>query len=302
MPYLAYSKGQWVPAPEVGIGLNDIGFLLGATVVERLRTFAGAPFRVADHLTRLENSLRIVGWNADAIVPEVQAAVEQFVPRNQGAIDDDDDWGIAALVTPGTTFDGSSPHIYVHGAPLAFNAWADQFDAGAKVEIVDVRQTPNNCWPAELKCRSRMHYYLADRQAAARVPGARALLLDQRGFVAEASTANVAAFFSDRGLVLPQAGNVLPGISQAVLSELAAELEIPLTEADMTPEEFCEADEGLLISTSICTVPIVAVDGRPLGGGQPGPIYRRLLAAWSDRVGLDIAGQAQRFRDRKLER
>ena len=66
----------------------------------------------------------------------------------------------------------------------------------------------------------------------------------------------------------------------------------------MTVDEFHAADEALLTSTSICVLPIVECDGQPIGSGQPGPIYRRLLAAWSDLVGVNIAEQARRFADR----
>ena len=63
----------------------------------------------------------------------------------------------------------------------------------------------------------------------------------------------------------------------------------------LTVEELRTADEALLASTSICVLPIVECDGQPISGGHPGPIYRRLLAAWGELVGIDIAQQAQRF-------
>jgi branched-subunit amino acid aminotransferase/4-amino-4-deoxychorismate lyase len=198
-------------------------------------------------------------------------------------------------VTPGDSQAATLPRIGVHGGPLPFAGWADRFETGVDVVITGVRQTPANCWPPELKCRSRMHYYLADRAAAQRQPGARAVLLDQRGFISEASTANVVAYFADRGLVTPRIDGVLPGISQQVLFELADEAAIVRSEADLTPTEFAAADELFITSTSICLQPIVRVDGKAIVDGLPGPIYRRLLAAWSKKVGVDIASQAHQF-------
>ena len=90
-----------------------------------------------------------------------------------------------------------------------------------------VRQVPGDCWPSELKCRSRMHYYLADREAAAIEPGPRALLLDHEGFVAEASTANALAYRAGEGLLSPPLGKVLRGISMGVVVELTERLGIP---------------------------------------------------------------------------
>lgn len=294
----AYFCGAWMPLQDAQIPLSDVGFGLGVTVVERLRTFAGRPFRVEEHLQRLQRSLEIVGWDAAAIVGEVRDAVAAFPDVNAELMAPGDDWYIAIFVTPGDSPAAAQPRIGVHGGPLPFAGWADKFETGVDVVITDVRQTPANCWPPELKCRSRMHYYLADQEAARRQPGARAVLLDQQGFIGEASTANVVAYYANRGLVTPRIDGVLPGISQQFLFELADAAGIAHTEADLTPAEFAAADELFITSTSICLQPIVTVDGKAIGAGHPGPIYRRLLAAWSKKVGVDIPAQARQFASR----
>lgn len=294
----AYRNGQWVDADALSIGVEDLGFVLGATVVERLRTFAGKPFRTAAHLARLRRSLEIVGWPADVICGEVEAAIAELVRRNLPWLEAGDDWSIAALVTPGATADARRPTLIVYARPLPFGNWADQFTRGVSAVLSSVRQTPENCWPPELKCRSRMHYYLADRDATARKPGSRAILLDQRGYVGEASTANVVAFTQHAGFIAPRLTQVLPGISQQVVFELAEKLGLPNREIDMTAEQLAAADEVMLTSTSICALPVVELDGRPIGGGQPGPVFSRLLAAWSELVGVDIAAQARQMAQR----
>jgi branched-chain amino acid aminotransferase len=291
----AYYCGQWMELAAAQIPLSDVGFGLGVTVVERLRTFAGRAFRVEGHLQRLTRSLEIVGWDAPAIANEVGEAVAAFPDVNAELMAPGDDWYIAVFVTPGDSPSAAQPRVGVHGGPLPFRGWADKFETGVDVVITDVRQVPANCWPPELKCRSRMHYYLADQEAARRQPGARAVLLDQQGFVGEASTANVVAYYADRGLVTPRIEGVLPGISQQVLFELADEAGIVRSEADLTPAEFAAADELFITSTSICIQPIVRVDARSVGNGKPGPVYRLLLDAWSKKVGVDIALQARQF-------
>ena len=294
----AYWNGSWVSAAEVAISLDDIGFLLGVTVVERLRTFGGNLFRTDKHLQRLHHSLDIMDWASGRLTREVGGALEEFMRRNQPLFADGDDWSVVAFVTPGADAAAIEPTVCVHGYPLLFENWAHQFDAGLDAVIVDVRQVPENCWPPELKCRSRMHYYLADREAQRKQPGSRAILLDQDGYIGEGSTANVVAYFKDRGLVTPLRSKVLPGVTQEVLYELADKLDIGHDEADLTPEEFAAADEIYFCSTSICLLPVVRLDGTQVGNGQPGPMYQRLLAAWSDFVGLDIAEQARQFRSR----
>ena len=102
-------------------------------------------------------------------------------------------------------------------------------------------------------------------------------------------------YWPEQGLVSPPQEKILPGISLSTLRELAAELAIPFTHRDIRPEELASAAEVYLCSTSICMLPVVRCNGQAIGSGQPGPIYRQLLSAWSGQVGLDIAGQARAF-------
>lgn len=295
----AYLNGAWIPGSELRIGVDDAGFLLGATVTERLRTFRGQVFRLDEHMRRLRGSLKIIGLDSDKIANEIARAIPEFIRRNESLIDSEDDWSVVAFATPGAA-GGHQPTVCVHGHPLPFKSWASQFETGVPVVISSIRQVPTNCWPAELKCRSRMHYYLADREAAAKRPGARAIVLDQDGYVAEATTANVFVYREGKGLVSPTAENILVGVSLTVVEELAAKLDIPFVMRQLTVDELRTSDEAMLASTSICALPIIECDGHAIGNGKPGPIYRRLLAVWNELVGVDIAAQARRFASRAI--
>ena len=295
---LAYLNGAWLPQQELAIPIDDLGFLLGATVVERLRTFAGQVFRTSDHLDRLRRSLTIVGWDVEPLCQEVAKAIKDFVRHNGPQIVAGDDWNIACFITPGNARAATQPTLCLHGRPLPFHDWVDHYQQGAQATVVTTRQVPKNCWPAELKCRSRMQYYLADREAEAVSPGARAILLDQDGFVGEGSTANVVAYFSQRGLVTPRRTKVLPGVSQQVLFELAESLGIAHSEDDLPPGELASAEEIFFTSTSCCLVPVTQLDGRAVGTGEPGKMFQQLLEAWSTLVKVDIARQARRFSQR----
>jgi branched-subunit amino acid aminotransferase/4-amino-4-deoxychorismate lyase len=295
MTRLAYFNGEWRPDAGLAVPVEDPGFAMGVTITERLRTFGGRVWRQAEHARRLRRSAEVVGIAA-SVVEELDAAVTEFVTLHEALRDPDDDWAIVAFATPGS---GGVPTRCVHGFPLPFAGWAHQFADGVSVWLASARQTPDNCWPAELKCRSRMHYNLADLEAHRREPGARAILLDQDGYVGEASTANVAVYFRGEGIVAPRREKVLPGISVAVLNELAVAHAVPYTERDITWDEFRSADEAWLASTSVCLLPIVRCDGQPVGSGRPGPFYNQMLAAWSELVGLDVAGQATAIASRR---
>ena len=126
----------------------------------------------------------------------------------------------------------------------------------------------------------------------------RALLLDDRGRVVEASTANVILYRREEGLVSPPAEQILPGVSIAVVAELARELDLPMRHREIFPEDVASADEVMLSSTSPCLLPVVSFNRRSVGSGRPGEVFRRLLTAWSEHVGRDIREQAVRFRQR----
>ena len=81
--------------------------------------------------------------------------------------------------------------------------------------------------------------------------------------------------------------------ASAVVADVCAELQIPWRERSLRAADLATADEILLTSTPSCILPATRFDGRPVGTGKPGPVYRRLLAAWSDAVSLDIAAQAR---------
>jgi branched-subunit amino acid aminotransferase/4-amino-4-deoxychorismate lyase len=291
MSMWCYQSGEWLAQPSVPF--DDLGFVWGVTVVERLRTFAGRLFRAEHHLARLRRSLEIVDLDAPVICREVERASIECVERNYGQVDTGGDLNIVVVVTPGRPAD-RRPLVCVQAFPVPFSDWAHQYEEGVELCVSQIRQVPQSCWPAELKCRSRMHYYLADLQARKKSPRARALLLDQEGYVGETTTANVLIYRSQEGLVTPPRDRVLPGVTLGATEELAARLGIPFRERLITPDQLAAADEVLMVSPSICVLPIVCCDGRPIRDGQPGPIYRQLLDAWNALVGLDVADQARR--------
>jgi branched-subunit amino acid aminotransferase/4-amino-4-deoxychorismate lyase len=304
---LAYLGGRLLPLSQVSVAVFDTGFVQGVTVAEQLRTFGGKLFRLDAHLARLRHSLAIIGVEPGISIDEIGELANDLAQKNHALLAPGDDLGLTIFVTPGP-YSGmapaealgeyAKPTLCIHTRPVAFRLFADKYVAGESVAISSIRQIPEDCWPAGLKCRSRMHYYLADREVARRFPGARAILLHHDGTVCEASTANLLAYFPGEGLVSPPHDRILSGISVAVARELAGQLGIPFGERDLRPDDLKAATELLLTSTSPCAVPITRLDGQPIGDGRPGPIHARLLSAWSELVDVDIPAQAQAFRGR----
>jgi len=305
---IAWARGRFIPRSELSVGVGDAGFVLGTTVTEQLRTVGGSLFLPAEHGDRLAGSLAALGIESPmppASLLEVAAEVARHnyripgtgvaaAPRSPSR--PAGDLGVIIFVTPGglpAQHSGRAgrPWAAVHSFPLAFASWAAAYREGVALRSVATRQVPEACWPLRAKVRSRCHYFLADREAHAAEPGARAVLAHADGRISETSTANL-AIVTPRGIATPPPGDALPGISLAFARRLAGRLGMPWCERSLGQADLASADEILLSSTPSCLLPATRFDGRPVGEGRPGPVFRRLLSAWSDAVGLDIVAQA----------
>jgi branched-chain amino acid aminotransferase len=298
---MAWCDGADVPQHRLAIPPGDAGFVLGASVTEQLRTFHGRLFLPDDHGARLRRSLDAVGTDPGFAVPEILAAAQRIATHNHAAVarggGADGDLGVVIFVTPGDLAAQHGgrpgrPRSVVHSFPLAFPLWADAYEAGVALRMVSVRQVPDACWPMHVKVRSRLHYHLADREAHAAEPGSRAVLSHLDGRISETSTANIAIVVAG-SVVTPPSADALGGVSLAHTRRLAARLGIAWHERSLSTADLAAADEILLTSTPNCILPATRYDGRPVGTGGPGPVYRRLLDAWSADVGLDIVAQAR---------
>jgi branched-chain amino acid aminotransferase len=296
---LVFLSGNMVPASQAHLAIYDAGIVLGATVTEMTRTFRHKPFRLADHLDRLYRSLRYVRIDVGLTKQELAAVSNELIAHNAKLLDDGDELGLIHFVTPGEykTYAGSAggsprltPTVCAHTFPLPFELWAAKMQMGAHVVTPSIRHVPPQCYDPKIKYRSRMHYYLADKEAQLADPDAVALLLDLDGNVTETSGANF-LIVEGNTIVAPTLRNTLGGISRATVRELAAKLGIGFVERDIQVFHVMNADEAFLASTPYCVMPVTKINGVAIGDGKPGPIVGRLLAAWSELVGLDIRGQ-----------
>jgi branched-chain amino acid aminotransferase len=299
----AYLNGHWIAASTAAVPVSDAGFVWGVTIAEQLRTFSGRIFRLQDHLDRLEHSLGIIDVDPGLNRHQWTAIAHELVERNKQFLTSGDDWGVSIFVTPGiySTFgpsDHNRPTVCMHVYHLPFHLWVDKYKTGQTLVTTPIQQVPSQCWPSDIKCRSRMHYYLADKLAMQQEPGARAVLLDHEGYITETSTTNVLIYRNAEGLISPQKDRILPGISLAVAFEIADTLDIRRTFHNLTPDDLAAADEIILTSTPMCLLPVTRLNNRPIGSGHPGKTWQKLIGAWSAMVGLDIAEQAAQFAQR----
>ncbi len=294
-----YLNGRMLPASQAHLAIYDLGVVMGATVTEMTRTFRCEPYRLDDHLGRLYRSLRYVRFDIGLSQAELAAASRELVAHNAALLPEGGELGLIHFVTAGENalYAGSAgggakttPTVCAHTFPLPFELWSKKMRDGVHVVTPSIRHVPPQCYDPKMKYRSRMHYYLADQEARLADPDAIALLLDLAGNATETSGANF--LIVERGaIVSPTLTNTLPGVSRATVIELAARLGIPFVERDVQVFSVINADEAFLASTPYCLLPVTKINGLPIADGRPGPIFHRLLTAWSRDVGVDIEKQ-----------
>lgn len=307
---VVFLRGEFIPLSQAALPLHDAGIVQGATVTEQTRTFGKQLFRLEDHLRRLTRSLRYArlepGWSVD----DWRSYSLQLVERNSRFLHPDDEMGIIQFVTAGeygnyNTWPGqanrSGPTVCIHSFPLPFELWSERMEKGVHLVTPSIRHVPAQCFDPKIKCRSRMNYYLADQEARLVEPSAIALLLDLQGNITETNAANIFLVL-DGELHTPPSTYTLPGISRAMVMELASPLGLRVRERDLQLYDAVNADEAMLSSTPFCLMPVAKINGISLPTPCPGPIYQRLLSAWSEAVGIDIAAQIQSNARRRCSR
>ena len=287
---VAYVNGVWLPESEATLSIFDRSLQYGDAVFDTLRTFAHEPFRLKDHIKRLYLSLRYVQIDPSINPVQMERLVQTLLERNQHLLAPDDDFSLNVTVSRGMEWDGQ-PSIVLFCRPIPFTSFAHAYKEGAHTFISSIRRVPSESIAARAKTRSRLDLVLAELEARRLHPGAYALMLDINGYLAEGTSSNI---FLAKGEVLytPRVENVLEGVSRAVVIELCEDLGITTIEKNLEPYDLYTANEAFLTVTSRCILPISYVNRSRIGEAVPGPIAHRLLAAWSELVGVDIVEQA----------
>jgi branched-subunit amino acid aminotransferase/4-amino-4-deoxychorismate lyase len=296
---IAYLNGQFVPINEAKVSIFDLGLVQAVSVTDMIRTFGHVPFRLDEHISRLERSLKVVGIECGLSQDDLHRLTQEVVTHNAGLIPETHDLGIVLFVTAGTNLtyvgaagmnDALNPTVCIHTFPLPFELWAQKFETGQHLVTPSIRHIPPDCIDPKIKMRSRMHWYLADRQAKLVDSTAGSLLLDHNGNITETSSAN---FFlvTDGEIRTPGHAGTLGGLSQQTVAELAEKIGVRCVSTALQPYDVTTADEAFTTSTPYCLLPVTRFNGQPIGEGRPGPMFSKIVAAWNQLVGLDIMDQ-----------
>lgn len=277
MSRIAYVNGRFVRHDQAGVSIEDRGFQFADGVYEVWAVLGGKLADARGHLERLERSLSELRIQAPMSRAALVQVLRETIRRNRVRN------GIVYLqITRGAA---RRDHAFPKDAVPTVVVTAKRVDYAAEdakaAKGVAVVTTPENRWGrCDIKTVGLLPNALA-KQAAREAGAYEAWFVDRDGYVTEGSSTNAWIVDGQGRLRTRDTGaNILRGITRKTLIEMAAQLQMPVLEEPFTVAEAKAASEAFLTAASSFLIPIVSIDGDPVGTGQPGPVARRLRALY----------------------
>jgi D-alanine transaminase len=268
---IAYLNGDWQPLEQTKVSVLDRGFLFGDGVYEVIPVYSGKAFRLTEHLQRLARNLAAIRIASPLSDDQWSGIIERLI-ADLGPVDQ----ALYLQVTRGAAPkrdhafpEDTEPTVFAMTNPLPEPDPARLQQGYAAITVEDDRW--NNC---HIKAITLLANLLA-RQSALDT-GAQEAIFIRDGKAVEGAASNL--FIVSNRLVItpPKSNRLLPGITRDLVLELAAEHGVPYAEADIRREELESADEIWITSSMKQILPIVTLDGKPVGSGQVGTGWLRM--------------------------
>ncbi len=278
---MIYLNGEYLPLSEARISVLDRGFLFGDGVYEVIPVYSRRPFRLIEHLARLQRSLDGIRLANPLEEAQWVALIEKIIAHNEG-----EDQQIYLQVTRGISRDANvkrnhafpknaTPTIFAMSEPLLPPPAAQREQGIAAVTAAD-----NRWHRCDIKATSLLANCLLRQRAIDEGCAETVLLRD--GFLTEGAASNI--FVIQKGILLAPPKNhlMLPGVTYDVVLELAQQHGLPNQVRDILEIEVRTADELWLTSSTKEVLPIVTLDGRPVGKGCPDSLFEKMLGWYQD--------------------
>lgn len=265
---IVYLNGRFLPREEAKISPEDRGFLFADAIYEVVRYGAGRPYRLAEHLARMRDGLTALRLPVEP----------SFFPEVAGRLVAENDLEESDALVYAQVSRGAAPRYHAfppEGTPPTVFAFARKTDPPPPPEGGRAILLPDERWGrCDIKTVMLLPNVLASQQA--REAGAMEAILVRDGIAWEGTKANL--FTVSMGVVrtAPRGPRILPGVTRAAALEAAEKLGYPVEERPVGVDELFSADEVFLASTTLWTYALVEVQGRPVGGGRPGPVAARI--------------------------
>ncbi len=279
MSLKVWMNGELVAGEDAKIGVYDHGLLYGDGVFEGIRTYGGKIFRLAEHMDRLYESAQairlVIPYTPQQLGEAIyetmkangqsEAYIRLVVTRGLG------DLGVDPIMTKG-------PMVFIITDKIALFP-KEMYDKGVSIITAKTIRTPAQSLNPRVKSLNYLNNILAKIEASdAGVE--EAVMLNYEGYVTECTADNIFIVREGRVLTPPLSAGFLEGITRDCVLELAGENGLETDQTNLILEDLYGADECFLTGTGAEIMPVIKVDGRVIGSGEPGPITRGLIESF----------------------
>jgi branched-subunit amino acid aminotransferase/4-amino-4-deoxychorismate lyase len=287
-------NGRLVAARDAQVSVLDRGLLHGDGVYDTWRTYGGVPFMVGAHLRRLAAAARALGLPAPGSALTWERRSRLLLARNGFS-----DAGVRLTITRGAAGMNLVPETRARPTVLlAARRLPPALDQhrrrGIAVVLLPFARDASPWWGA-LKTVGHPSAVLG-RLAAARRHAFEGVYVTADGMVTEATSANLFVVERDALITPPHSAGVLPGVTRAVVMALARRAGLHVRQEDITVTRLRRAREIFLTGSTIEVLPVVALDGRRVRDGRPGPVAQLLQERYAARVAVAVGQPRSRRR------
>ena len=276
MVQMIYLNGRFMPLEEATIPVLDRGFIFGDGIYEVIPAYSRRPFRLAEHLQRLQNSLDGIQLKNPHSSAEWAELLQALIASNEG-----EDQYLYLHITRGVAKrDHAFPQVVTPTVFMMSSLLLPPPPALKSTGVTAISAVDNRWLRCDIKAISLLPNVLLRQQAVA--AGTMEALLMREGFLTEGSASNI--FVVQNGVLLapPKNNLMLPGITYDLILELAAADSMPFKVGPVAEASVRGADELWLTSSTREVLPITVLDGQPVGNGQPGPLFKRMDALYQN--------------------
>ena len=286
-PPLVYLNGAFLPPEQAQVSVFDRGFVFADGVYEVIPAYGGRPFRLPQHLARLDNSLAGIRLSNPMSSRDWQAVFTRLVKAGGR-----EDQSVYLQVTRGPAPRDhafpkqTSPTVFAYSQTLKYPEPAQLAAGVAAITVPDIR------WQrCDIKAIALLPNVLMRQQATEQ--GAAEAILLRDGLMTEGSASNIFVVLKNTLVTPPKGPFILPGITRDLALELARTHGVACEERAVTEFELRSAEELMLSSSTKELLPITRLDGKPVGNGKPGPLHARLHALYQDYIRDFRAGKVE---------
>lgn len=281
-----YIDGKFYPKADAKISVFDHGLLYGDGIFEGIRVYDNCIFKLDEHLERLEYSAKGIALTMPWSRKEIAEATIESCRRNGVK-----NGYIRLVVTRGVGDLGLNPRTCANPSLIIIadniSLYPKEFyETGIKLITVATRRMSHTALPPMIKSLNYLNNILAKIEALQH-GFHECLLLNEQGYVAECSGDNLFIIHKGRILTPASSAGALIGITRQAVIEVAAQLQLPLVETNLTRYDVYNADEAFLTGSAAEVVPVVELDARTIGTGKPGPITAKILEIFRQKVTQD---------------